>query len=74
MGEEQNDYIQITQNDYVNALKIEHWAKMRLLEGVGRTDSRQGISGRGSPANQAREGDGSEEQGHFQRLTHLIWV
>ena len=26
------------------------------------------------PANQASEGDGSEEQGGFQRLTHLIWV
>ena len=29
---------------------------------------------RAFPANQASEGDGSEEQGGFQRLTHLIWV
>lgn len=59
----------------INALNTQHPTKTRFwgAEGhYGQTakESREGAA----PANQASEGDGSEQQGCFQRLTHLIWV
>lgn len=60
----------------IYAFKIQHSDKMRLWGAEGHysqraaTESQEGEA----PANQASEGDGSEEQGCWRRLTHLIWV
>lgn len=59
-----------------NALKIQHSAKTRLWGAerhYGWTAAKESCEG-AAPANWASEGDGSEEQGCLQRLTHLIWV
>lgn len=61
---------------HIYAFKIQHSDKMRLWGAEGHysqraaTESQEGEA----PANQASEGDGSEEQGCWRGLTHLIWV
>lgn len=60
----------------INALNIQYSAKMRFggADRHYRQTATNGSQEGAFPANQASEGDGSEEQGGFQRLTHLIWV
>ena len=49
---------------------MRHWDTEGRYGQMAAKKSREWVA----PANQASEGDGSEEQGCLKGLTHLIWV